>query len=53
MGSQILRDQLKREGFKIGRKHVGILMVKMGKGVSSIGADKSVPDMSRHPSYDL
>lgn len=30
MGARILRDQLHREGFKVGRKHVGTLMKRMG-----------------------
>ena len=30
MGARMLRDQLNREGFKVGRKHVGTLMERMG-----------------------
>jgi len=30
LGSRMLRDQLNREGFKVGRKHVRTLMKKMG-----------------------
>jgi putative transposase len=30
MGARMLRDQLNREGFTVGRKHVGTLMVRMG-----------------------
>ena len=30
MGARMLRDQLDREGFKVGRKHVGTLMKRMG-----------------------
>ena len=30
MGARMLRDQLNREGFKVGRKHVGTLMARMG-----------------------
>lgn len=30
MGARMLRDQLKRMGFKVGRRHVSTLMKKMG-----------------------
>ena len=30
MGARMLRDQLVRAGFRVGRKHVGSLMVRMG-----------------------
>ena len=30
MGARMLRDQLNREGFRVGRKHVGTLMARMG-----------------------
>jgi putative transposase len=30
MGARMLRDQLSREGFDVGRKHVGTLMKRMG-----------------------
>jgi len=30
MGARMLRDQLNREGFDVGRKHVGTLMKRMG-----------------------
>ena len=30
MGSRMLRDQLNRQGFKVGRRHVTTLMKKMG-----------------------
>ena len=30
MGARMLRDQFNREGFKVGRKHVGTLMARMG-----------------------
>lgn len=30
MGARMLRDQLNREGFTVGRKHVGTLMARMG-----------------------
>jgi putative transposase len=30
MGARMLRDQLHREGIKVGRKHVGTLMQRMG-----------------------
>ena len=30
MGARMLRDQLNRQGFKVGRKHVGTLMERMG-----------------------
>lgn len=30
MGARMLRDQLNRAGFKVGRKHVGTLMERMG-----------------------
>ena len=29
-GARMLRDMLQREGFDVGRKHVGTLMIKMG-----------------------
>lgn len=29
-GARMLRDMLQREGFEVGRKHVGTLMAKMG-----------------------
>ncbi|BBP03580.1 hypothetical protein TPL01_11190 [Sulfuriferula plumbiphila] len=32
MGARMLRDQLNREGFNVGRKHVGTLMERMGIG---------------------
>ena len=32
MGARMLRDQLNREGFKVGRKHVGTLMGRMHRG---------------------
>ena len=30
MGARMLRDQLNREGYDVGRKHVGTLMKRMG-----------------------
>jgi putative transposase len=30
MGARMLRDQLDRQGFKVGRRHVSTLMKKMG-----------------------
>src|SRR5512140_2730911 len=31
MGVRMLRDQLNREGFTVGRRHVGTLMARMGR----------------------
>ena len=30
MGARMLRDQLRREGVKVGRRHIGTLMLRMG-----------------------
>ena len=32
MGARMLRDQLNRAGYAVGRKHVGTLMKRMGIG---------------------
>ena len=32
MGARMLRDQLNREGYDVGRKHIGTLMKRMGHG---------------------
>ncbi|MBT8360031.1 MAG: IS3 family transposase [Desulfobacterales bacterium] len=49
MGSRMLRDQLNRKGFEVGRKHVKTLMRKMG-----IEALYSKPSTSkRHPNHTI
>jgi putative transposase len=48
-GSRMLRDMLKREGFEVGRKHVGTLMGRMG-----IQALYRKPNTSRkHPGHKV
>ena len=49
MGIRILGDQLNREGFDVGRKHVGTLMKHMG-----LAALYRKPGTStKHPSHDV
>ena len=49
MGARMLRDQLDREGFKVGRKHVGTLMERMG-----IEALYRKPGTSKkHPRHEI
>ena len=49
MGARMLRDQLNREGFAVGRKHVGTLMKRMG-----ITALYRKPSTSmKHPGHDV
>ena len=49
MGARMLRDQLNREGFDVGRKHVGTLMKRMG-----IEALYRKPGTStKHPGHDI
>ena len=49
MGARMLRDQLDREGFKVGRKHVGTLMERMG-----IEALYRKPSTSKkHPGHEI
>ncbi len=49
MGARMLRDQLNREGFTVGRKHVGTLMKRMG-----IEALYRKPGTSKkHPGHDV
>ena len=49
MGARMLRDQLNREGFKVGRKHVGTLMGRMG-----IEALYRKPGTSKkHPGHEI
>jgi len=49
MGAHMLRDQLDREGFKVGHKHVGTLMKRMG-----IEALYRKPGTSRkHPGHEI
>jgi putative transposase len=49
MGARMLRDQLNREGFDVGRKHVGTLMKRMG-----IEALYKKPDTSKkHPGHEI
>ena len=49
MGARMLRDQLNREGFTVGRKHVGTLMARMG-----IEALYRKPGTSKkHPGHDV
>ncbi|MDX1251387.1 MAG: transposase, partial [Gammaproteobacteria bacterium] len=49
MGARMLRNQLHREGFKVGRKHVGTLMARMG-----IEALYRKPGASqRHPGHEI
>lgn len=49
MGARMLRDQLRREDFKIGRKHVGTLMKRMG-----IEALYRKPGTSKkHPGHEV
>ena len=49
MGARMLRDQLNREGFKVGRKHVGTLMARMGMEAlyRKPGASK------KHPGHEI
>jgi putative transposase len=49
MGTRMLRDQLNRKGFNVGRKHVGTLMKRMG-----IEALYRKPGTSKkHPSHEI
>jgi putative transposase len=49
MGARMLRDQLNREGFDVGRKHVGTLMQRMG-----MAALYRKPGTStKHPGHDV
>ena len=49
MGARMLRDQLNRNGFEVGRKHVKTLMRKMG-----IEALYSKPSTSKkHPNHAI
>ena len=49
MGARMLRDQLNREGFTVGRKHVGTLMARMG-----MEALYRKPGTSKkHPGHDV
>jgi putative transposase len=49
MGARMLRDQLNRKGFKVGRKHVGTLMKRMG-----IEALYRKPGTSKkHPGHEI
>ncbi len=49
MGARMLRDQLNREGFDVGRKHVGTLMKRMG-----MEALYRKPGTSKkHPGHDV
>ena len=49
MGARMLRDQLNRQGFKVGRKHVGTLMERMG-----IEALYRKPGTSKkHPGHEI
>ncbi len=49
MGARMLRDQLNREGFDVGRKHVGTLMKRMG-----MAALYRKPGTStQHPGHDV
>ena len=49
MGTRMLRDQLNREGFTVGRKHVRSLMARMG-----MEALYRKPSTSKkHPSHDI
>jgi putative transposase len=49
MGARMLRDQLNREGFSVGRKHVGTLMKRMG-----IEAIYRKPSTSKkHPGHKI
>src|SRR6187455_1844798 len=47
MGARMLRDQLNREGFKVGRKHVGTLMGRMALRhyIESLEPARSTPAM--------
>ncbi len=49
MGARMLRDQLNREGFTVGRKHVGTLMKRMGIEAlyRKLGISK------KHPGHDV
>ena len=49
MGARMLRDQLNREGYDVGRKHVGTLMKRMG-----IEALYRKPGTSKkHPGHEI
>ena len=49
MGARMLRDQLNREGFDVGRKHVGTLMKRMG-----VEALYKKPNTSKkHPGHKI
>ena len=47
MGARMLRDQLNREGFTVGRKHVSTLMARMGMEAlyRKPGTSRSTPAM--------
>lgn len=51
MGARMLRDQLNREGFAVGRKHVGTLMARMGMAAlyRKPGTSKKHPGHERYP----
>lgn len=49
MGARMLRDQLNREGFDVGRKHVGTLMKRMG--IAAL--DRKPGTSTKHPGHEI
>jgi putative transposase len=49
MGARMLRAQLNREGVKVGRKHVGTLMARMG--IEAL--DRKPGTSKKHPGHDV
>ena len=49
MGARMLRDQLKRQGFEVGRRHVSTLMKKMG--IIPLSCQKNTS--AKHPGHKI
>ena len=49
MGARMLRDQLNRQGFKVGRRHVSTLMKKMG--IAPLSCQKNTS--AKHPGHKI
>ena len=49
MGARMLRDQLNRQGFKVGRRHVSTLMKKMG--IVPLSCQKNTS--AKHPGHKI
>ena len=49
MGARMLRDQLNRQGFRVGRRHVSTLMKKMG--IAALSCQKNTS--AKHPGHKI